>query len=199
MPLALRLRNSLRLSRCTAGASASQQEQAMQRPLFVFLSLIAAACVACDSKPGTPPDPPPPPSRFSVHQIDSTPGDGGMLAYGEAGKVQLQYTVQSGTQVPPPNGYYGPINLPPQANMPAVYEVVSCLSADGGTCLTDGSRHTVVGDGTVWNSLALSESFRGRLSQTGFVIHQLTMTRHGLLTSTKVVAREVGQLRWHFQ
>jgi hypothetical protein len=172
----------------------------MQRTLFVFLPLIAAACVACDSKPGTQPDPPPPPSRFSVHQIDSAPGDGATLAYGQLGKVLVQYTVQSGFQVPPPPyGPYGPINLPPEARMPTVYQVVSCLSTDGATCVTDGPRQTVVGDGSVWNSVGLSETFRGRVDQTGFMIHELTAMRPGTLSTSEVVAREVGRVRWHFQ
>ena len=176
----------------------------MQRTtLFVFLSLIAAACVACDSKPGTQPDRVlPPPSRFSVHQMDSVPGDGGTLAYGQAGKVLVQYTVQTGLQLPPPNGPYGPygpIHLPPEAMVPPVYTVTSCLSADGASCLTDGPGHTVTGDGSVWNSLALSDTFRGRVDQTGYMIHQLTMTRPGAFSTSEVVAREVGRVRWHFQ
>jgi hypothetical protein len=172
----------------------------MQRTtLFVFLSLIAATCAACDSKPGTQPDRVlPPPSRFSVHQMDSVPGDGATLAYGQAGKVLVQYTVQSGLQVPP-IAYPGPINLPPEVRVPAVYTVTSCLSTDGATCLADGPGHTVVGDGSVWNSVALSDAFRGRVDQTGYIIHQLTMSRGGAYTTNEVVAREIGRVRWHFE
>jgi hypothetical protein len=169
----------------------------MQR--FVFLSLIAAACAACESKPGPQPGPvPPPPPRFSVHQIDSVPGDGGTLTYGQPGKVLVQYTVQSGLQVPP-IAYPGPINLPPEVRVPAVYTVTSCLSTDGATCLADGPGHTVVGDGSVWNTVVLSEAFRGRVDQTGYMIHQLTMTRPGVTSTSEVVARDVGRVRWHFQ
>jgi hypothetical protein len=196
--LPLGSRNLPRQLRCSSWGGQGQQEKAMQRTtLIVFLSLIAAACVACDSKPGPGPSPTPP-ARFSVHQIDSVPGDGGTLAYGQAGKVLVQYTVQSGLQVPP-NGPYGPIHLPPEAMMPIVYRVASCLSADGATCLTDGGGQTVAGDGSVWNSVALNESFRGRLDQTGYMIHELRMTRGGAFQTSEVVAREVGHVRWHFQ
>jgi hypothetical protein len=171
----------------------------MQRTLVIFMSLIAAASAACDSKPGIQPDQASPPSsRFSVHQIDSVPGDGGTLAYGQPGRVQVAYTVQSDLHMPP-IGYHGPINLPPEAVNPPVYTVTSCLSTDGATCLADGAGHTVAGDGSVWNSIALSDAFRGRVAQTGFMIHQLTMTRSGGYSSGEVVAREVNQVRWHFQ
>jgi len=171
----------------------------MPRTLFVFLSLVAVTSAACDFKPGTQPDQvSAPPSRFSVHQIASEPGDGGTLAYGQPGKVQVQYTVQPGLQVPT-IPYHGSINLPPEAMVPPVYTLTSCLSTDGATCLADGSGRTVAGDGSVWNSVALSDTFRGRVDQTGFMIHQLTMTRPGGFASGEVVAREVGRVHWHFQ
>jgi hypothetical protein len=170
----------------------------MPRTLFVFLSLFAVASVACDYKPGTQPDQvAAPSSRFTVHQIASDPGDGATLAYGQPGKVEVQYTVRSDFRLPPTN--YGSIPLPPEAMMPPVYTVTSCLSTDGATCLADGSGRTVAGDGSVWNSVALSDAFRGRVDQTGFMIHQLTMTRPGGFSSGEVVAREVGRVRWHFQ
>jgi hypothetical protein len=171
----------------------------MSRTLLVFLSLVAVASAACDYKPGTQPDQvAPPPSRFSVHQIASDPGDGATLAYGQPGKVEVQYTVRSDFRQPPTDR--GSIALPPEAMMPPVYTVTSCLSTDGATCLADGSGHTVGGDGSVWNSVALSDTFRGRVDQTGFMIHQLTMTRPGRFSSgSEVVAREVGRVQWHFQ
>src|SRR5262245_34314208 len=124
------------------------QEEAMQRTLFVFSVLIAAACIACDSKPapGASPTLVPPPSQFSLHQTDSIPGNDGMLAYGEAGKVQVQYTLRSDIRVPPPGGPYGPITLPPEAMRPPLYRVVSCLSTDGATCVTDAAGQSVASD-----------------------------------------------------
>jgi hypothetical protein len=172
----------------------------MDRKLFVFSLMIGAACVACDSNPHAPSQipPPPPPPRFSVHQLDSDPGDGGTLAYGQAGKVLVQYTAQSGIQVPQ-IPFQGSTNLPPGLTAPTLYTVTSCLSADGATCLTDEPGRTVDGDGSVWNSVALSETFRGRVDETGFLIHQLTAMHPGVLSTREVVAREVGRVRWHFQ
>jgi len=167
------------------------------RKLLVFLSLVAVARAACDSRPGIQPDRVvPPSSRFSVHQIDLVPGDGATLAYGQPGKVLVQYTVKSDLQLPP-IGYPGPI--PPGAGMAAVYTMTSCLSTDGATCLADGAGHTVSGDGSSWNSVALRDAFRGRVDQTGFMIHQLTMTRPGGFSTGEVVAREVGPVHWHFE
>jgi hypothetical protein len=155
-------RSASRTTAADAGGGKSE-ETMTQRPI-VFLALIATWCAACNAaKSLVPPDGDlVPSSRFSVHQTASIPGDGGMLAYGEPGKVQVQYTVDRSVQRPPIIGYPG-VTLPPQATAPVVYQVISCLSTDGATCLISGSSRNVAGDGALWNSLTLSEAFRYRL------------------------------------
>ena len=49
-----------------------------------------------------------------------------------------------------------------------IYQVMSCLSLDGVKCIVNASASTIGGsDGAVWNTLALSDTFRGRVGQTG--------------------------------
>ena len=171
----------------------------MKNRSFVLLALVAASFVGCDGKSPVGPTPPadtsPPPS-FSVRQMSTLPVDGATLAYGQSGRVEIAYTLQGDEQSPPtipPEEYAQMRQFMPRP----IYQVMSCLSVDGNKCIVSASVSTIGGsDGAVWNTLALSDIFRGRVDQTAFVVHQLTKTRAGL---SEVVAREVKSLHWHFQ
>jgi hypothetical protein len=161
------------------------------------LVVIAACSVACESRTAIGPTPTSaaPAASYTVHQASASPSDGATLAYGEQGRVEVAYTMpRQPTPSGPPTGY--PILMPPQY-APPEFRVASCLSTDGATCITTSQGSTVSPeDGTVWNTLSLGDSFRGRVSETSFVIHQLTVTRAGL---SHVTARDVTALKWHFR
>ena len=171
----------------------------MKNRPFVLLALVAASCAAgCDGKsPLSPAGPTPPetsPPAFSVRQKSTLPVDGATLAYGQPGRVEIAYTLRGDETWPPniPREEYAQL----MARRPT-YQVMSCLSLDGVKCIVNASVATIGGsDGAVWNTLALSDIFRGQVDQTAFVVHQLTVTRAGM---TEVVAREVKSLHWHFE
>jgi hypothetical protein len=171
----------------------------MRNRSFVLLALVAASCAGCDGKSPVSPTPPPDtsaPSRFSVRQMSTLPVDGATLAYGQSGRVEIAYTLQ-GDQEPPPTMPREEYAQMSQFMARPIYQVMSCLSLDGVKCIVNASVSMIGGsDGAVWNTLALSDTFRGRVGQTAYVVHQLTVTRAG---STQVVAREVKSLHWHFQ
>lgn len=170
----------------------------MKSRSFVLLALMAALCAGCDklspmhpSSVVTSSQP-----RFSVRQMSTLPDDGATLEYGQPGKVEIAYTLQGGDASQPtmPGGDY--MHVPRQYLERPVYQMMSCLSLDGMTCIVSASVSPIGGsDGTVWNTLTLSDTFRGQVDQTMFVVHQLAVTRSGV---TDVVAREVRSLHWHF-
>ena len=170
----------------------------MTKPPFAFLALLAAWCAGCDAKSPLNPSPvaSAPAPNFTIRQTSAQPGDGETLAYGQSGRVAIAYTLGRRVHQPRPQPDY-PIGLPGRIPDPPQYQVVSCLSTDGLQCIVSASGASVGNPGgEVWNTLALSESFRGQVDQTTFVIHELIATRAGLNTS--VMAREVKSLQWHF-
>jgi hypothetical protein len=171
----------------------------MKSRVVVLLASMATLCAGCDKLSPVHPSSVVPPSqpRASVRQMSTLPDDGATLAYGQPGKVEIAYTLQGDIASQPPIPREDWTHVPPQYLARPTYQMRSCLSLDGMTCIVSASVSPIGGsDGTVWNTLALSETFRGRVDQTMFVVHQLTVTRSGV---TDVVAREVRSLHWHFR
>ena len=133
-----------------------------------------------------------------MRQIFTLPVDGATLEYGQPGKVEVAYTLRDDEESPaiPPGSDY--LHVLPRQYLPrTIYQVKSCLSLDGDTCIVSASLSTIDGsDGALWNTLALADTFRGRVDQTAFVVRRLTATRAGV---TDVVAREKKSLHWHFE
>ena len=88
--------------------------------------------------------------------------------------MEIAYTLQRDTQSPstlPPQDY--PIMLPRGFTVVPTYQVISCLSLDAANCVVPASVMTISSsDGAVWNTLALTDIFRGRVDQTPFVVHE---------------------------